>query len=164
MADTDDVDRSHPDSSGGPTPGKGVNPTTDAASAEPAQGPAKESAKKSGKKFGMKPSEDQAEDHVEHPGDEQGVGKGTTARKGRPTRKQRRSERGGQHDSIAKAPPPNPTWFVPVMLGLMIIGLLWVVVFYLSNGQWPVSAWHNWNLLIGFAFIVAGFIMTTRWR
>ena len=97
-------------------------------------------------------------------GEEQGVGKGKTARKGRPTRKQRRSERSGQHDSIAKAPPPNPTWFVPVMLGLMIIGLIWVVVYYLSAGQWPVSAWHNWNLLIGFAFIVAGFIMTTRWR
>lgn len=72
--------------------------------------------------------------------------------------------RGGRDDSIAKAPPPNPTWFVPVMLGLMIVGLIWVVVYYLSAGQLPVAAWHNWNLLIGFVFIIAGFLMTTRWR
>lgn len=164
MADTDDVDRPRTDSSGGPTPAKGVNPTTDAASAEtadgPANGPVKEPAKGPVKRRVKEPGDDPGSGQVE----EQGVGKGKTARKGRPTRKQRRTERSGQHDSIAKAPPPNPTWFVPVMLGLMIIGLIWVVVYYLSAGQWPVSAWHNWNLLIGFAFIVAGFIMTTRWR
>ena len=78
--------------------------------------------------------------------------------------KKGKSPRGGRDDAIAKAPAPNPTWFVPVMLGLMIFGLIWVVVYYLSAGQFPISAWHNWNLLIGFAFIIAGFLMTTRWR
>lgn len=62
------------------------------------------------------------------------------------------------------APPPNPTWFVPVMVGLMVIGLLWVVTYYLTAGQYPVTAWHNWNLAIGFAFMISGFLMTTRWR
>lgn len=75
-----------------------------------------------------------------------------------------KNPKGGRDDAIAKAPAPNPTWFVPVMLGLMIFGLVWVVVYYLSAGQWPVGAWHNWNLLIGFTFIIAGFLMTTRWR
>ena len=160
MADTDDVDRSRTDSSGGPTPAKGVNPTTDAASAETVQDQGAGQPKSHAKEHPKEHGEEAAKEH----GEGQGAGKGKTARKGRPTRKQRRAERGGQHDSIAKAPPPNPTWFVPVMLGLMIIGLIWVVVFYLSAGQWPVSAWHNWNLLIGFVFIIAGFLMTTRWR
>ncbi len=60
--------------------------------------------------------------------------------------------------------PPNPTWFVPVMVSLMIIGLLWVVTSYLTAGQFPVAAWHNWNRGIGFAFMISGFLMTTRWR
>lgn len=58
----------------------------------------------------------------------------------------------------------NPGWFVPVMLGLMIIGLLWVVTFYITGEQYPVEAWGFWNLGAGFAFILAGFAMTTRWR
>lgn len=58
----------------------------------------------------------------------------------------------------------NPPWFVPVMLGLMIIGLLWVVTFYITGQQYPVSSWGMWNLGIGFAFILVGFAMTTRWK
>lgn len=71
---------------------------------------------------------------------------------------------GGTDATGAKTLPPNPTWFVPVMVGLMVIGLLWVVTYYLTAGQFPVGAWHNWNLAIGFAFMIAGFLMTTRWR
>lgn len=62
------------------------------------------------------------------------------------------------------APKGNPSWYVPVMLGLMIIGLLWVVVHYLTQGEFPVKAWGNWNLVAGFGFIIAGFLMTTNWR
>lgn len=65
---------------------------------------------------------------------------------------------------VAKAATGNPRWFVPLMLGLMIIGLLWVVTYYLTAGRFPVQAWGNWNLAAGFAFIIAGFLMTTQWR
>ena len=58
----------------------------------------------------------------------------------------------------------NPSWFVPVMLGLMLIGLVWVVTFYITQEQYPVASWGRWNLGAGFAFILAGFAMTTRWR
>lgn len=58
----------------------------------------------------------------------------------------------------------NPPWFVPVMLGLMLIGLVWVVTFYITGQQYPVTSWGMWNLGIGFAFILAGFAMTTRWK
>ncbi len=70
----------------------------------------------------------------------------------------------GSSPTGSNAAPPNPTWFVPVMCSLMIFGLLWVVIYYLTAGQYPVGAWHNWNLLIGFGFLIAGFLMTTRWR
>lgn len=62
------------------------------------------------------------------------------------------------------APATNPAWFLPVMLGLMGLGLLWVVVYYLSQAQYPIPNVGNWNLAIGFAFIIAGFGMTTQWK
>jgi hypothetical protein len=61
---------------------------------------------------------------------------------------------------------PNPPWFLPVMLGLMLLGLLWIVTFYITAGglRLPIPTIGNWNLAIGFALIIAGFGMTTRWR
>jgi len=61
---------------------------------------------------------------------------------------------------------PNPRWFLPVMLGLMLLGLLWIVVFYITAGslRLPIPGIGNWNLAIGFALIIAGFAMATRWR
>ncbi len=63
-----------------------------------------------------------------------------------------------------KAKVGNPPWFVPVMLGLMILGLIWVVTFYITGQQYPVEAWGRWNLAAGFGLMMAGFAMTTRWR
>ena len=59
---------------------------------------------------------------------------------------------------------PNPVWFKPVMFGFMIVGLLWIIVFYLSNGRWPIAELANWNILVGFGIMFVGFLMTTRWR
>ena len=80
----------------------------------------------------------------------------------------------------AYTPPPqrrskttmaNPPWFLPVMLGLMIVGLLWVVIFYVSSAAtsssataYPIPGINYWNLGIGFGLMISGFIMTTRWR
>jgi len=63
-----------------------------------------------------------------------------------------------------KALGPNPVWFVPVMVGLMVIGLLWVVTFYVMEAKYPIPDVGYWNLAIGFGFMITGFIMTTRWR
>jgi len=59
---------------------------------------------------------------------------------------------------------PNPIWFKPVMFGFMLIGLVWIIVFYLSNGAYPVPALDSWNILVGFGIMLVGFLMTTRWR
>ena len=64
-----------------------------------------------------------------------------------------------------KATMANPPWFLPLMLGLMILGLLWVVTFYVSEGgAYPIPNIGYWNLGIGFALMISGFLMTTRWR
>jgi hypothetical protein len=50
------------------------------------------------------------------------------------------------------------------MLALMIIGLIWVVVTYMTQSGYPIPALSSWNLLVGFGLMVVGFIMTMGWR
>ncbi len=57
----------------------------------------------------------------------------------------------------------NPPWWVPVMSALMIIGVLWVATFYISQGRFPAQIGY-WNLAIGMGLIMSGFLMTTRWK
>ena len=59
---------------------------------------------------------------------------------------------------------PSPVWLAPLMLALFGIGVLWLVVFYITQGDMPfVSGLENWNLLVGFGFIIAGFGLSTQW-
>ncbi|GAB3269716.1 cell division protein CrgA [Microbacterium sp. MEC084] len=74
---------------------------------------------------------------------------------------------GRDDDAIDRAPgepAPNPVWFKPVMVGFMLIGLVWILVFYLSGMQFPIPGIQAWNLVIGFGIAFIGFLMTTRWR
>ena len=60
---------------------------------------------------------------------------------------------------------PSPRWLAPLMLVLFGIGVLWLVVFYISQGEMPVvGELGNANLLVGFGFIIAGFGLSTQWR
>jgi hypothetical protein len=69
-------------------------------------------------------------------------------------------------------PPPrsaktkvSPRWLAPVMVGCLIVGLAWIAVFYVTGGNIPgMSTIGNWNLLIGFGFIIGGVMLSTRWR
>ncbi|MCC9197383.1 cell division protein CrgA [Arthrobacter sp. zg-Y820] len=64
----------------------------------------------------------------------------------------------------SSAPKPNPVWYKPVMFGLMIIGLLWIIVFYISESRFPIPELGAGNILVGFGIAIVGFLMTTRWR
>ena len=59
----------------------------------------------------------------------------------------------------------TPKWYVAIMLGLMVIGLLWLVVNYLAGPQIPVmNELGAWNYAIGFAGLIIGLLMTMGWR
>jgi hypothetical protein len=64
----------------------------------------------------------------------------------------------------ADKPTPSPSWWAPTMVALMVAGLVWVVVTYLLQAGYPIPGIGNWNLAIGFSLMMAGFIMTMRWR
>jgi thiol:disulfide interchange protein len=59
---------------------------------------------------------------------------------------------------------PNPVWFKPVMFGFMLLGLAWILVFYISQNSLPIPELKAGNILIGFGIMFIGFLMTTRWR
>jgi len=59
---------------------------------------------------------------------------------------------------------PNPVWFKPLMFGFMLVGLAWLLVYYISDSKWPVAALGNGNIAVGIGVMLIGFLMTTRWR
>ena len=50
------------------------------------------------------------------------------------------------------------------MFGLMLVGLTWIIVYYVSQGTLPVRSLGDWNIMVGFGILFVGFLMTTRWR
>ena len=67
-------------------------------------------------------------------------------------------------DSGGRENLPNPVWFKPIMFGFMLLGLAWIITFYLSQGSLPIQAIGQANIAVGFGFLIIGFFMTTRWR
>lgn len=70
----------------------------------------------------------------------------------------------GERSRTAAASGPNPTWYKVVMFGLMIVGLLWIITYYISESRFPIATLGSWNIMIGFGIAIVGFLMTTRWR
>ncbi|HET8739540.1 MAG TPA: cell division protein CrgA [Acidimicrobiia bacterium] len=60
-------------------------------------------------------------------------------------------------EAAAKAKDPSPTWYVALMAGLMVVGVILVLARFIF--QWPQTV-----LLIGLGAIAAGFLMTTNYR
>ena len=56
---------------------------------------------------------------------------------------------------------PSPRWFVVTMSSLMIIGVLLIVLRYLTLLPGSVSRWYLWS---GLGCIGIGFVMTTKYN
>lgn len=66
----------------------------------------------------------------------------------------------------ARKEAPNPVWFKPVMFGFMLLGLIWLVLYYITSAslQLPVPALGQSNIFIGFGLVLIGFLMTPWWK
>ena len=60
----------------------------------------------------------------------------------------------------------SPRWLAPTMVTLMIVGLLYVVVFYIAGNSIPVmkDLTNLENVGIGFGLMSIGFYLATRWK
>lgn len=66
--------------------------------------------------------------------------------------------------TAAAAKRPSPIWLPITAVSLIVFGIAWLVVFYLSSGQYPVLSWRYWNLAIGFGAMIAALGLLSRWR
>lgn len=60
---------------------------------------------------------------------------------------------------------PSHPIYVGIMLGIGLLGLVWLVVNYLAGSKIAFFAELDaWNFLIGFGLIVISLLMTMKWR
>jgi hypothetical protein len=69
----------------------------------------------------------------------------------------------------ARALAPSPSWYPIVMAVVLVLGLAYMVVYYLtSSGTSPhvpiMGDIGAWNFAIGFGVMLLGLIMAIRWR
>jgi hypothetical protein len=50
------------------------------------------------------------------------------------------------------------------MVAAFLIGLFWIVTFYITQTSYPIPGIGSWNMVIGFSFIGFGFTLATKWR
>jgi Cell division protein CrgA len=69
-------------------------------------------------------------------------------------------------------PPPrsarrksSPPWVAPAMVACLVVGLVWIALYYITNGDLAgMSVLGFWNLVIGFVLIIIGVVLSTQWR
>lgn len=60
---------------------------------------------------------------------------------------------------------PSPRWFPIVMAVFLVLGLAWIVVYYMAGESVPLmKSLGSWNFAVGFGFLVVGLGMAVRWR
>jgi len=59
---------------------------------------------------------------------------------------------------------PSPMWLPVTAVSLIVVGIGWLVVYYLSETLYPVQAWGYWNLAVGFGAMVAALGLLSKWR
>lgn len=59
----------------------------------------------------------------------------------------------------------TPKWYIVIMLGLMLLGLAWIIVNYLAGNDIEfMRQLGPWNYGIGFGLAIIGLLMTMGWR
>ena len=67
----------------------------------------------------------------------------------------------------SKAMAPSPSWYPITMVVVMVLGLAYLVVYYLTNSGQGVPIMQDlgaWNFAVGFGVMMLGLIMAVRWR
>lgn len=55
-------------------------------------------------------------------------------------------------------------WIGPAMVASFVIGLLWIVIWYISPDNPVMGPLAGWNVAVGFVFIGIGFLLSTKWE
>ncbi|MBA3248985.1 MAG: cell division protein CrgA [Geodermatophilaceae bacterium] len=65
----------------------------------------------------------------------------------------------------ARTKAPSPLWYAVLMIGLMLVGLIYIVIYYILGQEIGFMVTLGaWNFLVGFGLMIAGLMMSMRWR
>lgn len=72
------------------------------------------------------------------------------------------AEKRSEHARLA--PPKDRSWVPWVFIPVGLLGVAWLVVFYIAGHTIPgMREWGNWNILIGMGLMAASFGLATLW-
>jgi hypothetical protein len=61
--------------------------------------------------------------------------------------------------------PSSRRWVPPTFITVGLLGVAWLIVFYIAGAQIPfMAALGNWNILIGMGGMAAAFGIATLWK
>jgi len=70
----------------------------------------------------------------------------------------------------ASSKKPSPIWVPALAVTLIFAGIIWLVVYYLTQGFDDIAALsvladlQYWNLAIGFGALVGALLLLSKWR
>jgi len=73
-------------------------------------------------------------------------------------------------ESTAASRKPSPVWLPVLAVTLIVLGIAYLVIYYLTSGFAdvefldPLEKLRFWNLAIGFGGLVASLAVLSRWR
>lgn len=71
----------------------------------------------------------------------------------------------GRVSGAGKQIKPSPSWYPILLVALLLIGLAYIVVYYMAGEHVPgMRDIGSWNFGIGFVFLLGGLVMAVRWR
>ena len=59
---------------------------------------------------------------------------------------------------------PTPLWYKVIMFSLLVVGILWIIVYYITSGLYPVPSIGGGNIGVGVGALMVSMLMMTRWR
>jgi hypothetical protein len=72
--------------------------------------------------------------------------------------------------SAAASRRPSPVWLPATAVSLLVLGIAWMVLFYLTQGFVDTPALSilakigYWNFAIGFGSMIAALVLLSKWR
>jgi hypothetical protein len=64
-----------------------------------------------------------------------------------------------------KMAKPSPGWYPILMAVFLLIGLAYIVVYYMAAESIPfMNDLGSWNFAVGFGFLIVGLGLAVRWR
>lgn len=59
----------------------------------------------------------------------------------------------------------SPPWLAPLFIGVGLLGVSWLVVYYVASAYIPfMGVLGGWNIVIGMGLMAAAFGIATQWK